>query len=149
MATALANAGVLGTEFLSSRVGDNLSSKQKSGFVSLNSTGFTISSRSAAFLSVVAFAGRQVDRQGSSEGTKKKPYFKKRRSKKNGAVAKEVKNDLRALISNSAIPVFSEGAEVSEEPEVAQLSEDDVDAVLDSGTFAICAGIVMKSTRKS
>lgn len=113
--------------------------------MSLNSrrSGFAISSRSAAFL-CVAFAGNpgsQAGGQGASEsakGTKKKPYFKRRRSatkkKKNGAVelgegvvAANVKNDLRALLSNSAVPVFSEGVEGSEELEVSQLSTDDDD----------------------
>jgi hypothetical protein len=152
MATTLASPGGLGTEFLSSRVGDRLSSTQRSAFVSLNSrrSGFAISSRSAAFL-CVAFAGNpgsQAGGQGASEsakGTKKKPYFKRRRSatknKKNGAVelgegvvAANVKNDLRALLSNSAVPVFSEGVEGSEELEVSQLStDDDDDSSADAG----------------
>ena len=151
MATALAHPGGLGTEFLSSRLGHSLSSKQKSTFVTLNPrrSGFAISSRSAAFL-CVAFAGNpgsQGGGQGSSEsakGTKKKPYFRKKRSatkkKKNeeGVAAASVKNDLRALLSNSAVPVFSKGFEASEELEIPQLStDDDDDSAEDAGIFTV------------
>ncbi|KAG0616875.1 hypothetical protein M758_5G148200 [Ceratodon purpureus] len=151
MATTFVNPGGLGTEFLSSRVGERLLSK-RSAFVTSNSkrVGFAISSRSAPFL-CVAFAGNpgtQGGAQGSSEsvkGTKKKPYFRRKRSatkkKKNGAAEAEegvaslsAKNDLRALLSDSAVPVFSEGVEVLEEPEAPQLPiDDDDDICADAG----------------
>lgn len=154
MATALANPGVLGSEFLSSRSGESLSSKHKSSLVNLNSrtSGFTITSRSAAFL-CVAFAGNpgsQGGAQGSNHSAreikKKTPYSKRRqrslKSKKNVAaahtgagVASDIsKNDLRALISNSLVPVFFDEVETSGEPEISQVSsENDQNAVLQSG----------------
>lgn len=152
MATALPNPGGLGTEFLSSRIRDHVSAKQTSTFVTLNSrrAGFAISSRSAAFL-CVAFAGNPGSQGGgqgareSAKGTKKKPYFRKKwsatKKKKYGAVeggegevTANRKNDLRALLSNSAVPVFSEGIEVSEELEVPQLlTDDDDDLCMDAG----------------
>uniref|UniRef100_A0A7I4DX35 Helicase ATP-binding domain-containing protein n=1 Tax=Physcomitrium patens TaxID=3218 RepID=A0A7I4DX35_PHYPA len=153
MATALANPGVLGSEFLSSRSGESLSSKHKSSLVNLNSrtSGFTITSRSAAFL-CVAFAGNpgsQGGAQGSNHSAreikKKTPYSKRRqrslKSKKNVAaahtgagVASDIsKNDLRALISNSLVPVFFDEVETSGEPEISQVSsENDQNAVLQS-----------------